>query len=176
MEAQIETNPLIDRLPKHLKQFIKPQNYDEYTPINQAVWRYVMRKNVDYLSKVAHSSYLEGLRKTGISIENIPNMYGMNRILKEIGWAAVAVDGFIPPNAFMEFQAYNVLVIASDIRQLEHIEHPHRISFTKVPDTLLSSRILNMQNICDVLEKLVARLFLLLVITKCMKPSVCFLS
>jgi phenylalanine-4-hydroxylase len=41
-------------------------------------------------------------------------MYGMNRILTEIGWAA-AVDGFIPPNAFMEFQAYNVLVIASDI-------------------------------------------------------------
>jgi len=130
MEAQIETNPLIDRLPKHLKQFIKPQNYDEYTPINQAVWRYVMRKNVDYLSKVAHSSYLEGLRKTGISIENIPNMYGMNRILKEIGWAAVAVDGFIPPNAFMEFQAYNVLVIASDIRQLEHIE------YTPAPDII----------------------------------------
>jgi phenylalanine-4-hydroxylase len=26
-------------------------------------------------------------------------MYGMNRILTEIGWAAVAVDGFIPPNA-----------------------------------------------------------------------------
>jgi phenylalanine-4-hydroxylase len=40
-------------------------------------------------------------------------MNGMNRILTEIGWAAVAVDGFIPPNAFMEFQAYNVLVIAS---------------------------------------------------------------
>jgi phenylalanine-4-hydroxylase len=34
----------------------------------------------------------------------------MNRILTEIGWAAVVVDGFIPPNAFMEFQAYNVLV------------------------------------------------------------------
>jgi hypothetical protein len=30
--------------------------------INQAVWRYVMRKNVDYLSKVAHTSYLEGLK------------------------------------------------------------------------------------------------------------------
>ena len=44
------------------------------------------------------------------------------RVLKEIGWAAVAVDGFIPPAAFMEFQAYNVLVIASDIRQLDHIE------------------------------------------------------
>ena len=82
MDEHFESNPLIDRLPKHLKQFIKPQNYEEYTPINQAVWRYVMRKNVDYLSKVAHSSYLEGLKKTGISIESIPSMYGMNRILK----------------------------------------------------------------------------------------------
>ncbi|MDK2770986.1 MAG: aromatic amino acid hydroxylase [Flavobacterium sp.] len=130
MNTSFESNPLIDRLPKHLKQFIKPQVYEDYTPINQAVWRYVMRKNVDYLSKVAHSSYLEGLQKTGLEIDNIPNMYGMNRILKEIGWAAVAVDGFIPPNAFMEFQAYNVLVIACDIRQLEHIE------YTPAPDII----------------------------------------
>nr|WP_315158041.1 aromatic amino acid hydroxylase [uncultured Flavobacterium sp.] len=130
MNSKIKSNPLLDRLPKHLKQFIKAQDYSDYTPINQAVWRYVMRKNVDYLSKVAHSSYLEGLKKTGIEVDNIPSMYGMNRILSEIGWAAVAVDGFIPPNAFMEFQAYNVLVIASDIRQLEHIE------YTPAPDII----------------------------------------
>jgi phenylalanine-4-hydroxylase len=130
MKATIESNPLIERLPAHLKQFIKPQDYSDYTPINQAVWRYVMRKNVNYLSKVAHESYLNGLKKTGLEIDHIPNMYGMNRILKEIGWAAVAVDGFIPPNAFMEFQAYNVLVIASDIRQLEHIE------YTPAPDII----------------------------------------
>ena len=130
MSTTIESNPLLDRLPKHLRQFIKPQDYSDYTPINQAVWRYVMRKNVNYLSKVAHSSYLEGLKKTGIEVDNIPSMYGMNRILTEIGWAAVAVDGFIPPNAFMEFQAYNVLVIASDIRQLEHIE------YTPAPDII----------------------------------------
>lgn len=130
MSTVIASNPLIDRLPPHLKQFIMPQNYDEYTPINQAVWRYVMRKNIVSLSKVAHDSYLEGLKKTGISIDSIPSMYGMNRILKEIGWAAVAVDGFIPPNAFMEFQAYNILVIASDIRQLENIE------YTPAPDII----------------------------------------
>ncbi|WP_031426119.1 aromatic amino acid hydroxylase [Flavimarina sp. Hel_I_48] len=130
LDKDIKSNPLLDSLPVHLKQFIKPQNYEDYTPINQAVWRYVMRKNVDYLSKVAHKSYLDGLQKTGISIEKIPNMYGMNRILKEIGWAAVAVDGFIPPSAFMEFQAYNILVIASDIRQLEHI------AYTPAPDII----------------------------------------
>ena len=125
-----QTNELIERLPPHLKQYIKPQDYEQYTPINQAVWRYVMRRNVDYLSKVAHESYLEGLQKTGISVDSIPSMYGMNRILKEIGWAAVAVDGFIPPNAFMEFQAYKILVIASDIRQLENIE------YTPAPDII----------------------------------------
>ncbi|MDT0691113.1 aromatic amino acid hydroxylase [Salegentibacter sp. F188] len=130
MLNKIQSNEILDRLPAHLQQYIKPQNYEEYSSINQAVWRYVMRKNVSYLSKVAHSSYLEGLKKTGISIEHIPNMYGMNRILQEIGWAAVAVDGFIPPAAFMEFQAYNVLVIASDIRQLENIE------YTPAPDII----------------------------------------
>ena len=125
-----ESNPILDKLPGHLKQYIKPQNYTDYTAINQAVWRYVMRKNVDYLSQVAHGSYMDGLQQTGISIDHIPNMYGMNRILKDLGWAAVAVDGFIPPAAFMEFQAYNVLVIASDIRQLEHIE------YTPAPDII----------------------------------------
>lgn len=124
------SNPILDKLPEHLKQYIKPQNYGDYTAIDQAVWRYVMRKNVDYLSRVAHDSYVEGLKKTGISVDHIPNMYGMNRILKEIGWAAVAVDGFIPPAAFMEFQAHNVLVIASDIRQLANIQ------YTPAPDII----------------------------------------
>ena len=130
MLEHIETNPLIERLPPHLKQFIKPQSYELYTYQDQAVWRHVMRKNVDFLSKVAHGSYLDGLKKTGISIDNIPSMYGMNRILKEIGWAAVAVDGFIPPAAFMEFQAYKILVIAADIRKLDNIE------YTPAPDII----------------------------------------
>lgn len=121
---------IVDQLPKHLKQFIVDQNYEAYTPIDHAVWRYVMGQNVRFLSKVAHGSYLDGLKRAGISLESIPSIYGMNRILKEIGWAAVTVDGFIPPNAFMEFQKYKVLVIAADIRQLKHIE------YTPAPDII----------------------------------------
>lgn len=123
-------NEILEKLPQHLLSFIIDQPYNEYSPQDHAVWRYVMRQNVDFLSKVAHGSYTEGLRKTGISIEEIPHMYGMNRILKEIGWAAVAVDGFIPPSAFMEFQAYNVLVIAADIRPV------HQIEYTPAPDII----------------------------------------
>jgi phenylalanine-4-hydroxylase len=130
MAIEIEMNDVLRRLPKHLLDLVIDQPYTDYTSVDHAVWRYVMRQNVDFLSKVAHSSYLEGLKKTGIGVEEIPHMYGMNRILKEIGWAAVAVDGFIPPQAFMEFQAYNVLVIAADIRNIEHIP------YTPAPDII----------------------------------------
>lgn len=130
MDTHFEINEVTKKLPKHLHKFIVKQPYEEYTPQNQAVWRYVMRMNVDYLSSVAHDSYVDGLNKTGISIDRIPYMEGMNRILKEIGWAAVSVDGFIPPNAFMEFQAYNVLVIASEMRTIDHIQ------YTPAPDII----------------------------------------
>jgi len=126
----MEKNEIIDRLPKHLLNFVVEQPYDDYTAQDHAIWRYVMRQNVRYLGQVAHASYLEGLKKTGISIERIPHMYGMNRILSEIGWAAVAVDGFIPPAAFMEFQAFNVLVIAADIRPFDQVE------YTPAPDII----------------------------------------
>ncbi|MBW6458997.1 MAG: aromatic amino acid hydroxylase [Bacteroidales bacterium] len=123
-------NFILEKLPRHLMQLVIDQPYNSYTSQNHAVWRYVMRQNVRYLSKVAHGSYMGGLKRTGISIDSIPHMYGMNRILKEIGWAAVAVDGFIPPSAFMEFQAYNVLVIAADIRPIDQIE------YTPAPDII----------------------------------------
>ena len=130
MNSHFELNEVTLKLPKHLHKYVVNQSYEEYTAQNQAVWRYVMRINVNYLSKVAHSSYVEGLKKAGISIDGIPRMDGMNRILKDIGWAAVSVDGFIPPNAFMEFQAYNVLVIASEIRTIDHI------TYTPAPDII----------------------------------------
>ncbi len=126
----MESNEVLAKLPKHLLSLVIDQPYNEYTSRDHAVWRYVMRQNTRYLSKVAHGSYIDGLRKTGINIEQIPHMYGMNRILKDIGWAAVAVDGFIPPTAFMEFQAYKVLVIAADIRPINQIE------YTPAPDII----------------------------------------
>ncbi len=126
----MEMNEVLDKLPSHLMSLVIEQPYNEYTFRDHAVWRYVMRQNVRFLSKVAHGSYVDGLSKTGISIDQIPHMYGMNRILKEIGWAAVAVDGFIPPSAFMEFQAYRVLVIAADIRPIDQIE------YTPAPDII----------------------------------------
>ena len=126
----MKLNNVTKKLPKYLHKFIVKQPYEEYTAQNQAVWRYVMRLNISCLKKVAHRCYIDGLNKTGIVEDFIPEMEGMNRILQNIGWAAVSVDGFIPPNAFMEFQSYNVLVISSEIRTIDHIK------YTPAPDII----------------------------------------
>lgn len=121
-------NAAVRALPKHLLQFAVDQRYDDYTPVDHAVWRFIMRQNIFFLKEYAHKVYFQGLLDTGISFERIPRISEMNDILGKIGWGAVAVDGFIPPAAFMEFQAYKVLVIACDMRQIHHIE------YTPAPD------------------------------------------
>ncbi|MGI8634129.1 MAG: aromatic amino acid hydroxylase [Segetibacter sp.] len=126
-------NAQVARLPRHLKQFIVEQHYEKYTSIDHAVWRYVMRQNYSYLKDVAYYPYIPGLHKAGLTIEKIPSVQEMNDALGKIGWGAVTVDGFIPPAAFMEYQASRVLVIAADIRQLRHIE------YTPAPDIIHES-------------------------------------
>jgi len=119
---------IIASIPSHLRQFVVHQHYDEYTPQDQAVWRYIMRRNLDFLSQVAHPAYLTGLEKTGISLDAIPDIEDMNRRLSKIGWKAVVVDGFVPPAAFMEFQAHKILVISAEIRNIKNV------LYTPAPD------------------------------------------
>lgn len=126
-------NPQVKKLPNHLRRFIVEQQYAHYTPVDHAVWRYVMRQNYSYLKDIAYYPYIPGLEAAGLTIEKIPDLQEMNNALKKIGWGAVTVDGFIPPSAFMEYQSYRVLVIAADIRQLHHIE------YTPAPDIIHES-------------------------------------
>lgn len=126
-------NQQVAALPRHLKKFIVDQHYDLYTPADHALWRYVMRQNYSYLKDAAYYPYIPGLRMAGLTIEKIPSLQEMNDALGKIGWGAVTVDGFIPPAAFMEYQARRVLVIAADIRKLEHIE------YTSAPDIIHES-------------------------------------
>src|SRR5207245_526239 len=122
------TNRAVQSLPKHLLQFAVDQRYEEYTTVDHAVWRFIMRQNIFFLKEYAHKVYFQGLLDTGISFERSPRIEEMSEILGRIDWVAVAVDGFIAPAAFMEFQAYKVLVIACDMRQIHHIE------YTPAPD------------------------------------------
>lgn len=118
------------KIPAHLKRYISKQNYQQYTPINQAVWRYVMRQNVHFFEQRAHPAYREGLKQSGIFIDRIPRVEEMDACLEPFGWGAVPIDGLIPGVAFFDFQAHGFLPIATDIRTLEHIQ------YTPAPDII----------------------------------------
>ncbi|MBY0314271.1 MAG: aromatic amino acid hydroxylase [Bdellovibrionales bacterium] len=119
---------VVESLPSHLRQYVVEQDYSRYTSMDQATWRFVLRQLKSYLSKAAHPCYVEGLEKTGISIEEIPHIDVMCEKLQQFGWMAVPVSGFIPPAAFMELQSLNILPIASDMRSMDHI------LYTPAPD------------------------------------------
>ncbi len=115
-------------LPPHLQKYIVDQDYEKYTALDQAVWRYVLRQLKSFLSKNAHHSYLDGLEKTGIEIEQIPRIENISAQLEKFGWVAMPVSGFIPPAAFMELQSLSILPIASDMRSIDHLH------YTPAPD------------------------------------------
>jgi phenylalanine-4-hydroxylase len=115
-------------LPIYLQQYIAEQNYDLYTPIDHASWRYIMRVSREFFKDHAHPKYLDGLRETGVTIDRIPRISEMDEKLQKFGWRAVVITGFIPPEPFMEMLALRILPIASDMRKLENID------YTPAPD------------------------------------------
>ncbi len=119
-----------ERVPAHLRRFVVQQDYERYTAVDQAVWRFVLLQTYSKLVDTAHPAYREGLRQTGISVERIPSIAEMNDKLRRFGWGAVCVDGFIPPRAFTELQACGLLPIAADIRTREHLV------YTPAPDII----------------------------------------
>ena len=119
---------ILSTVPGHLRGYVVQQEYDKYTPQDHAVWRNIMRRNLRFLQQHAHPAYMDGLHKTGISSEKIPDIRDMNKALDKIGWRAVVVNGFLPPAAFMEFQANRILVISAEMRTIDHI------LYTPAPD------------------------------------------
>jgi phenylalanine-4-hydroxylase len=117
-------------IPEHLLVWTVEQKPELYTPIDHAAWRYIMRVSGSFFKEHAHELYNEGLQRMGISRERIPSIHEMDNRMRDIGWRAVAVSGFIPPQIFMEFQSLGILPIACDMRQFEHI------LYTPAPDVV----------------------------------------
>ena len=123
-------NAPLEEIPEHLREYITEQDSSLYTPIDQAVWRYVMRVSKAFFGKHGHPLYLQGLTATGISTDQIPTVAQMDQALRKLGWRAVAINGFIPPAIFLEFQSLRILAIACDIRKLENL------GYTPSPDII----------------------------------------
>lgn len=117
-------------VPPHLGRYVVEQDYEQYSEIDHAVWRFVLLQTYAQQKHTAHPAYRSGLAATGIDIERIPRIADMNEKLSRFGWGAVCVDGFIPPRAFQAFQANRILPIAAEIRSRQHL------AYTPAPDII----------------------------------------
>ncbi|CAH2717387.1 hypothetical protein BACCIP111895_04579 [Neobacillus rhizosphaerae] len=124
------TGKVTKRAMAHLQPFISKQYYHHYTPIDHAVWRFVMKQNHYFLKKIAHPAYVNGLVDSGIKTESIPKVDDMNTSLAKVGWGAVTIDGLIPGSAFYGFLANRILPIATEIRKIQNI------AYTPAPDMI----------------------------------------
>lgn len=118
----------VEKLPSYLRKYCVEQSGAKYTSRDHAAWRYIMRQSREYFRDHAVPIYLDGLRRTGVTLDRIPLIAEMDVKLQTLGWGAVPVCGFIPPAAFLDFQARRILPIAYDMRSVEHIH------YTPAPD------------------------------------------
>ena len=114
--------------PKHLKKYIVDQNYESYSSMDHACWKFILKISVSFFTKYADNIYINGLKDTGILLNKIPRITTINNKLRKLGWQAVCVRGFLPPQIFMEFQSLKILPIAADMRTYEHL------TYTPAPD------------------------------------------
>jgi phenylalanine-4-hydroxylase len=121
---------LTETIPAHLLAWTVEQRPELYTAIDHAVWRYVLGVSGEYFARTAHPAYVEGLAATGLNRERVPRIGEMDACMRRLGWRAVAVSGFVPPQVFMEFQSLGILPIACDMRLLEHL------LYTPAPDVI----------------------------------------
>ncbi len=104
--------------------------YESYTEKDHAKWRYVLNMNLRFAHEFAHPFYPKCLAELNLSPEKIPTIEELRQKIKHTGWNIVAVNGFITPKTFMEFHAEKFLVVATNIRNLKHI------NYTPYPDLI----------------------------------------
>src|SRR3989344_4668408 len=94
---------LTDTIPEYLRPYIAQQDPALYTAMDHAGWRFILKISRTFFAEHAHKMYLDGLERTGISLERIPLIEEMDAKLRQFKWRAVPVCGFIPSSVFMEF-------------------------------------------------------------------------
>ncbi len=104
------------------------QNHAAYTDEDHLVWRLLFDKQMEQLGNRASLHFMEGLKKTGFTRENIPHFEEVNRrLIKLTGWQVVAVEGIVEDREFFELLSERKFPATTWLRsqdQLEYLEEP----------------------------------------------------
>jgi phenylalanine-4-hydroxylase len=76
------SSELAKEIPGHLLPYVAEQDFEQYSPIDHSVWRFILLISQDFLRIHAHEKYLDGLEATGISTDRIPRISEMDEKLR----------------------------------------------------------------------------------------------
>lgn len=102
--------------------FTVSQNYD-YSEADQEVWRTLCDRQTWLTERLAHRSYLEGVKTLGL-IDRVPDFGEVSRRLRRLtGWELVAVPGLIPNAPFFEHLAGRRFPVTNWLRSREELDY-----------------------------------------------------
>ena len=118
------------RLDDAINQYQVDQRWDQYSSEDHDTWRFATTELASVLHGNTYVNYERAFAETGLQIEQIPSLNDVSSALSKFGWRSLVVEGFIPPDVFMLFQANAVLPISRPMRSRS------QLGYTPVPDIL----------------------------------------
>ena len=110
------------------EDYVVPQCWDAFTAEDHAVWDLLFARQVELLGSRVVSPFLDGIDLLRLSHPGVPDVEGLNAILKpRTGWRTVAVPGLVPDDIFFAMLAERVFPVGNFIRarqQLDYLEAP----------------------------------------------------
>ncbi|TAE24964.1 MAG: phenylalanine 4-monooxygenase [Bacteroidetes bacterium] len=130
------------------------QDYSNYSPDDQAVWRTLYERQMELLPGRASQAYMDGILASGFPDVRIPDFDRMLNLRLEpiTGWRVVAVPGLIGNREFFELMADRQFPATTWLRsrdQLDYIQEPDMFH-----DTFGHVPVLTNQHFCNFLQDL----------------------
>jgi phenylalanine-4-hydroxylase len=95
-----------------------------YTEEENAVWKLLCERRMSKLPETASRSWLEGLEKLEMPMDQVPNFDELNERLRPLtGWSVRAVNGFIPAEMFFGSMAKREFPSTLEVRPRERLEY-----------------------------------------------------
>ena len=110
------------------EDYVVPQCWESFTAEDHAVWDLLFARQVELLGSRVVSPFLDGIDLLRLSHPGVPDVEGLNAILKpRTGWRTVAVPGLVPDDIFFAMLSERVFPVGNFIRnreQLDYLEAP----------------------------------------------------
>ncbi len=131
----MKNNPLDNNnlISKHLETYDTSKKLKKHANNANLVWEIFLANHLNFLQNYSEyilDDYLEGFYALNLPKKKVISIEQLNSRLKSIGWKVIHKPGITPYDIYWQLMRNKILVIAEDIRSLEHIE------YAKKPDLL----------------------------------------